>query len=88
MCSAAPDFLITRSLLQGNPYIYGSFNARNSDALVIGPYQLQSTPTPTWYMSNVLIGVVGQLDTDTLQVHRHAERPGLSKIQLGLPILN
>lgn len=59
---------------QGNPYIYGSFNARDPNALVVSPYQLQSTPTPTWWMSNVLIGVLGVLDTDTLQVRGSVRR--------------
>jgi hypothetical protein len=55
---------------QGNPYIYGSYNALAPNALVIPPYELRSTPAPapSWWMSNVLIGVVGILDTDTLQV--------------------
>ena len=67
------NFLTTRLPPQGNPYIYGSFSASGAAALLIGPYQLQSTPDPSWYMSNVMLGVVGQLDTETLQVHRHAE---------------
>lgn len=70
--SAATHFLTTRLPSQGNPYIYGSFNAVSPDALVIPPYQLQSTPTPPVWMSNVLIGAVGVLDTDTLQVCANA----------------
>ena len=53
-------------------YIYGSFRASASgaNALVVGPYQLQSTATPPDYFTNVLLGVVGpsSFDTETLQV--------------------